>query len=60
MLELTPEQTIEERNSRLTSFREEFKAIQEKYHFTLKAQISPDGPILSLVDMKYENKTIGE
>lgn len=57
MLELTPEQINEERETRLKAFRDELKALSEKYSMNLKPQISPDGPVINIIDFKYENKT---
>jgi hypothetical protein len=52
---MTPEEKQKDIDSRLTQFREGLEKLKADTLIGIRAQIMPDGPLMSMVDMKeYE------
>lgn len=52
---LTEEQKREALKARIAKFNEGFKKLQEETRIAAKPQITPDGPVISLVDLDERN-----
>lgn len=52
---LTKEQRREALKARITKFQDGFKKLQEETNIAAKAQITPDGPVINLIDLNEDN-----
>lgn len=48
----------EDLSKRIIAFQSELRELTIKHNLTIKPQISPDGPIISIIDIKNENNSI--
>lgn len=56
-MDILEEAKKEDLAKRIGEFQAGLKELMEKTKIKMKPQITPDGPIINLIDTKYENPT---